>query len=274
MNSALHHIGAVLGGVAPGLLVGLICVLLGFAVERVREARPRGLPTIAFNLVYAALSSVLQSLLQPVTAALTGLILASAGYGLIALPDHGWRLLPAVAVYVLAMDFGEYVFHRAQHRFPVLWAMHSLHHSDPDMNISTTNRHFWAEHGVKSLTTYLAVALMFKTNIAVVAGYGLVGFYNYVVHMRLRMGYGRFSPLLNAPLYHRVHHSRRLGDENINFAALFPIFDVLFGSYRRPVPADFPPTGLASGETPAGLIEGMLWPFRALLARRPLLRAP
>src|SRR4051812_4194107 len=42
-----------------------------------------------------------------------------------------WLALPA---FVLTMDLGEYLFHRAQHAIPWLWKLHSLHHSDPNMS--------------------------------------------------------------------------------------------------------------------------------------------
>jgi sterol desaturase/sphingolipid hydroxylase (fatty acid hydroxylase superfamily) len=262
-----------LSGLVVGVLVSLFCVLIGFSIERALTARPPRLSAIAFNLVYSAMASTIQALLRPAAVAITGLVAAAGGGGLIALPDRGWQLAPALAGYILAMDFGEYLFHRAQHRIPALWAMHSLHHSDPDMNISTTARHFWAEHALKSLTVYLAVGLIFKANPTILGGYGLIGFYNYFAHMKVRVGFGRFSMLLNAPLYHRIHHSMNPADENLNFAALFPIFDVIWGSYRAPARHECPATGLASRETPASLLEAVFWPFRGLAGMRLVLKA-
>jgi sterol desaturase/sphingolipid hydroxylase (fatty acid hydroxylase superfamily) len=223
-----------LSGLVVGVLVSLFCVLIGFSIERALTARPPRLSAIAFNLVYSAMASTIQALLRPCR---------------------------------------EYLFHRAQHRIPALWAMHSLHHSDPDMNISTTARHFWAEHALKSLTVYLAVGLIFKANPTILGGYGLIGFYNYFAHMKVRVGFGRFSMLLNAPLYHRIHHSMNPADENLNFAALFPIFDVIWGSYRAPARHECPATGLASRETPASLLEAVFWPFRGLAGMRLVLKA-
>jgi sterol desaturase/sphingolipid hydroxylase (fatty acid hydroxylase superfamily) len=257
-----------LSGLVVGVLVSLFCVLIGFSIEHSLAPRPPRLSAVAFNLIYSAVSSTIQALLRPAMATVIGLAAAAGGGGLIALPDGEWQLAPALAAYILAMDFGEYLFHRAQHRIPALWAMHSLHHSDPDMNVSTTARHFWAEHALKSLTVYLAVGLIFKANPTILGAYGLIGFYNYFAHMNVRVGFGRFSMLLNAPLYHRIHHSMRPADENLNFAALFPIFDVICGSYRAPEPHEMPVTGLASRETPANLLEAVFWPFRERNDRR------
>ena len=43
---------------------------------------------------------------------------------------------------------------------------------------------------------------------------------------------------------HRIHHSRLAGDRDKNFAAYFPIWDVIFGTYRAPVNDQFPPSGV------------------------------
>ena len=37
----------------------------------------------------------------------------------------GWL---AVVLFIVVYDLGEYLFHRMQHRIPLLWSMHSLHH--------------------------------------------------------------------------------------------------------------------------------------------------
>ena len=46
----------------------------------------------------------------------------------------------------------------ASHRIPALWAMHSLHHSDPEMTALTTNRHFWGDQLIKALTIWSAMS--------------------------------------------------------------------------------------------------------------------
>jgi sterol desaturase/sphingolipid hydroxylase (fatty acid hydroxylase superfamily) len=68
----------------------------------------------------------------------------------VALADGGdLPFLAGFALFLFVKDFGEYIFHRAQHRIPLLWAMHSLHHSDPEMAVLTTGRHFWGDQVLK-----------------------------------------------------------------------------------------------------------------------------
>src|SRR4051794_23434610 len=72
------------------------------------------------NLKVWAASSTVQALILPALGGLTPLAVNAAGGGLIVLPAEGWALVVGIAVYVVAMDLGEYVFHRAQHAVPWL----------------------------------------------------------------------------------------------------------------------------------------------------------
>lgn len=169
----------------------------------------------------------------------------------------------ALALFVLAMDLGEFLFHRAQHTVPFLWAMHALHHSDPDMSALTTQRHFWGDSILKSLTIWPAAAMLISPTPEIVAGYGVIGLWHFFAHARLDANFGRWSWLINSPAYHRRHHSTLPEHYNSNFAGLFPIYDVIFGTYHRP--EGFPPTGLDS--KPGSLREVLVWPLREVRRR-------
>jgi sterol desaturase/sphingolipid hydroxylase (fatty acid hydroxylase superfamily) len=60
----------------------------------------------------------------------------------------GWGLLnqvqiPFVAALVLSMllmDLAKYGQHYALHRVPLLWRLHRVHHSDPDLDVTTSLR--------------------------------------------------------------------------------------------------------------------------------------
>jgi len=163
----------------------------------------------------------------------------------------------AVALYVIVFDLSEYLFHRAQHSIPLLWSMHSMHHSDPEMSVLTTNRHFWADPIFKTLTVWSAAAMVISATPLALAVYALLSFWNLLSHSNLRLNLGRWSWLINSPAYHRRHHSSVPAHFNSNFAALFPIWDVIAGSYHRP--DGFPPTGLEL--RPRSVAQLLIWPI-------------
>jgi sterol desaturase/sphingolipid hydroxylase (fatty acid hydroxylase superfamily) len=149
--------------------------------------------------------------------------------------------------YVVVLDFAQYWVHRAQHRFDWWWALHALHHSQRHMTFWTDNRN----HLLDSFVTDAIFA-----SIALVIGVPPAQFALLVVasrmvesvsHANLSLPFGRVGErLLVGPLFHRVHHaiaSSPHGDyRGANYAVLFPVWDVLFGT------ADFTrtpgPTGI------------------------------
>ena len=167
--------------------------------------------------------------------------------------------VPAFILFFLVMDFSEYLFHRAQHSIPWLWRLHALHHSDDDMNATTTERHFWGDAALKAVTIRPAAALLVHPTSEILFAYMVCGLWNYVAHSRLPLNFGRFSWAFNSPAYHRRHHSAVPEHHNSNYAALLPIWDVLFGSYYVPS-KDLPPTGL--GGQPPSAIQALSWPFQ------------
>ena len=64
----------------------------------------------------------------------------------------------------------------------------------------------------------------------------------------MRVPFGPLTPVIAGPQLHRLHHSRRPEHTDVNFAAFFPIWDVLFGTYVRPGSDDWPETGTHDGE--------------------------
>jgi sterol desaturase/sphingolipid hydroxylase (fatty acid hydroxylase superfamily) len=170
------------------------------------------------------------------------------------------------------MDLGEYLFHRAQHAIPFLWAMHSLHHSDTALNVTSAQRHFWLEPAMKSVTIWLLVSLLFRADTLIFTTYFLASLANLLFHSNLRLGVGRASWLINTPQYHRLHHSIEPEHNGVNYAAILPIFDVLTGAYRRPRAGEYPATGLP--ERSARPHELLVWPARDALRRVEITAGP
>jgi sterol desaturase/sphingolipid hydroxylase (fatty acid hydroxylase superfamily) len=265
MMGAAYNLQTV-AALSTTFLLSLFLVGCGLMLERTRPAR--GLPSraVIFNIVYMISSTFIQGVISPLILAGTAIVVGALGGGLVMLPAEGFGLIPAALVYIVTLDLFEYIFHRAQHAVPALWAMHSLHHSDPAMNVSTTSRHFWLEQAIKSVTIYLAASVIFAAPPVIIFIYAAVSYYNFFSHMNLRVGFGRFV-LLNSPQNHRIHHSSQPLHRDKNFAGLFPIFDVLGGTHYMPAADEYPATGLDDGDRPVNLMEAIAWPARGVLRR-------
>jgi sterol desaturase/sphingolipid hydroxylase (fatty acid hydroxylase superfamily) len=180
------------------------------------------------------------------------------------LSDRGsWLLsLPLVLFSMLLRDFFRYWFHRLQHTSKWLWAEHELHHSDDHMNVTTSGRHHWLEFPLQSIFISAPMILLFRLPVVTVIGVAvLMQAMDYFIHLNARISFGAFNRVLATPQVHRIHHSRLPEHMDKNFAAYFPIWDIIFGTYHHPAKGEYPPSGLASGRTVYSVPYAIIMPF-------------
>jgi sterol desaturase/sphingolipid hydroxylase (fatty acid hydroxylase superfamily) len=220
------------------------------------ELRDRGRNFLLVLAVAPALAGVL-SLLQfiPDTVAARGLIgIVLGGWH----PTSPWAMALATAVYAFVWDFFQYWSHRAQHVVCWLWPAHALHHDDDRVNTTTTLRStLWA--GVLGfVVVQVPTAIVCGVDLLTIYGaYLLFATWGFVNHANVRASFGPLTPVISGPQLHRVHHGRSPQYHNSNYAAFFPLWDVVFRTYRAPAPGEFPATGLAD-RTPRPLGAGQL----------------
>src|SRR5205807_714592 len=82
----------------------------------------------------------------------------------------------------------------------------------------------------------------------------------YYWHHRLQH---RIPVLWEQHQLHRILHSRQPEHRDKNFAAFFPVWDLLFGTYCRAKPGEWPATGLFEEERRATLSDAVIGPFAA-----------
>jgi len=170
--------------------------------------------------------------------------------------DRLWPGVTDVAVisfvlYLLLFDLVDYWLHRAQHHFNWWWQLHALHHSQRQMTMWSDNRNHLLDDVLRD-GVMVAVALLVGIGpgqfVAVVAATQLL---ESLSHANLRASFGPvLGRLLVSPRFHRLHHSIGLGHESHgpgslggrNFAVLFPLWDMVFGSANFEDRYD--PTGL------------------------------
>jgi sterol desaturase/sphingolipid hydroxylase (fatty acid hydroxylase superfamily) len=154
------------------------------------------------------------------------------------------RSLLLVAAYVAVADFVFYWYHRAQHRFSFLWALHELHHADTELNATTSFRTFWLEYPVQALVVSVPTLILLGIDRTAAVIFPLVQTVILMfTHWNVRLRLGPLTPVFCGPQLHRIHHSRLPQHRDTNFSQVLPVFDVLFGTYCAPGRDEFPPTG-------------------------------
>lgn len=155
--------------------------------------------------------------------------------------------LVSFLVYLVVLDFVAYWLHRWQHRFNWWWSLHALHHSQREMSFWSDDRNHLLDDLLID-SAHVMVALLIGVPpgqfIALVVVSRMI---ESLSHANLRLHFGRVGErLLVSPRFHRVHHGVGVGHEGrtqgCNFAVLFPIWDVMFGTAN--FECTFPATGI------------------------------
>jgi sterol desaturase/sphingolipid hydroxylase (fatty acid hydroxylase superfamily) len=253
------------------------CFAVGIVIELLfsRNARPTARQYLA-NVKYSVVYLGAIFLLGPsIWYSVVKIRDASGFHGLINVDflDQSTILnqLVMAALYLFLLDFFQYWWHRAQHRFPLLWDQHTVHHSDEALNVTTAVRHHWTEFMLQAFAIALPLTMLFKITAVQTGVVGvLIGSLQFYLHGNLPISFGRLSWLVGNPQVHRVHHSILPEHQNKNFAAYFPVWDVVFGTYQQPGKGEFPPTGVAGVHLESALSLST-YPFR-LWSQRLILR--
>lgn len=149
-------------------------------------------------------------------------------------------------IYLVVLDLLDYWLHRGQHRLRWWWALHALHHSQRKMS-------FWTDSRNHLLDSLIIDAV--KAAVALAIGVEPAQFVGLVIaarvlqslqHANLAWSFGPLGHVLVSPLFHRVHHAIGVGHEGrrygCNFAVLFPLWDIVFGTADYRVAIE--PTGI------------------------------
>jgi sterol desaturase/sphingolipid hydroxylase (fatty acid hydroxylase superfamily) len=245
------------------LVFSVLLIGVGRAIEWLRPAQPdQPSESVRFNLKYALVNVGASWLFAPFAGAVAVFLVNRAGGGFIQLRSDGWWFPVSLSVYLVMKDLLEYFWHRSQHSIPVLWAMHSLHHSDEAFNVSTGWRHFWFEGVLRIAVVFPILGIIFETPVAILNTAAILYTLNHAwAHLNIRLSLGRWKLWVMNPQYHRLHHSVEPEHWNRNFADLFPVIDVIFGTASVPRSDEFPATGLVPHERPKSVFDAVIWPL-------------
>ena len=187
---------------------------------------------VSTNLIIFGGNSLITQVLAGWTLLLWSSYMSNEGWGLLYALDVG--LVPHVIVSVILLDLIAYGIHRLYHRVPFLWRFHRAHHSDLDMDGTTSIRFHLGEvvitTGVKGLSVWtLGVSpagFLISETIALAAG--LFSHGNFRLPRSLEP---RLRLAIVTPTMHWIHHSCRPAEHNRNLGVVFSGWDRLFGTY-------------------------------------------
>ncbi len=143
---------------------------------------------------------------------------------------------------IVLFDCWQYWWHRFNHRVPLLWRFHAVHHSDAEMD-ATSGVRFHTGEMVLSMLARLLVLPLLGLSLPELLVYEAISLPVILFHhSNLRMS-NRADRCLRwvivTPWMHYVHHSRWQPETDSNYTSFLSVWDRLFGSFRlRDRPAE------------------------------------
>jgi sterol desaturase/sphingolipid hydroxylase (fatty acid hydroxylase superfamily) len=209
-------------------LLFLLMVIEQFAHFRSIERKGRWLTNFALTII-----AIITMFSIPVT------FISSAGYaeheqwGLLNMIHSHWAIVLLLAL--LVRSFISFFTHYLAHRVPFIWRIHRVHHLDTALDVTTNVRFHPFEFLVNSIIG-VPIILLAGLPVWTLMLYELLDVaITLISHANISLPH-KAERLLRyivvTPDLHRVHHSSHQPETDSNFGAVFPLWDIIFKTFR------------------------------------------
>jgi sterol desaturase/sphingolipid hydroxylase (fatty acid hydroxylase superfamily) len=230
-SSQLDHETTVQIFIYAGLMIGLWLTEAVIISTNFKSKCVHALRNIKFIGTALPVQLVMTVPVLAVSAIVTG-----RHWGILSCSVFSKHQLIKMVVGFLILDFLDYVYHVSMHKFKPLWRFHLVHHTDNEMDVTTTVREHPGE-------TFLRMCFLIVWILLTGAGAGLLllrqtceTISNVTSHTSFRLAPKAeqlIGLLFVTPNIHHVHHHFELPYTDCNYGDVFSIWDRLFGTYKR-----------------------------------------
>jgi sterol desaturase/sphingolipid hydroxylase (fatty acid hydroxylase superfamily) len=150
----------------------------------------------------------------------------------------GTPLVLQIVAFMLINDLKFYWLHRRDHAFRFFWRFHKIHHSQSEIYWLSVRDH--PSYALERDFSVIAIAFLLGISFeAVLIEMGTrIAIASVVAHLNvdfpnLEDKFPWWAYLIVTPNYHAWHHTLH-SRYNANLAEMFPIWDVIFGTFEHP----------------------------------------
>ena len=172
-----------------------------------------------------------------------------------------------VVAMIVLLDYTLWIWHWMNHKVPILWRFHLVHHVDRDLDASTALRFHFGE---------LLLSLVFRAGVVVVIGADVTALWIWQTilfvailfhhsNIRLPAAVDRaLVRLIVTPRMHGIHHSDRREETDSNWSSILSVWDFMHRTMRIDVPQESVTIGVPAYDDPRDVTIGkaLLLPFR------------
>jgi len=232
--------------VALGIVFLVLLGALFVPLERRFAARPR-LPSSSLfhrrrltDLAHWLIAAPLGRLLANVAVVV---VIATCLPAVLAVRKGATHHVPLV-VSLVVVDFVGYWVHRVMHH-RAFWPFHAIHHSPRELDWFTSARNHPLAEAIGRALGVLPLVLLGVDLRGLAPLLPIFGLWAIFLHANIRWRFGPLRYVVATPLFHRWHHGRDREAHDKNFAGLFPIWDIAFGTFHLP---DHEPAALGTDD--------------------------
>ena len=151
------------------------------------------------------------------------------------MPNTRWPVWSLWMIALISFDFWMYCWHVLNHKLPLLWRFHSVHHTDRELDVSSALR-FHSGEIILSAGARLAVLPLLGMSIEKLLVYELILqpvilFHHSNVRVP-RLLDRALRMIIVTPWMHWVHHSDYRPETDSNYASVLSVWDRLFDTFR------------------------------------------
>ena len=169
---------------------------------------------------------------------------------------------------LLLSDCLAWVQHWLKHKIPWLWQIHTIHHSQREINMFTDLRLHFLEY-IISRSVVIIPMMMFAVNTPQIAAYTVFNtWFTRLYHANIKSNFGFLRYIFVTPQSHRIHHSVEKRHQDKNFGVIFSFWDRLFRTQHENCD-EYPETGIVDPSFPlekeTSLLSLLMVPCRQLI---------
>ena len=133
---------------------------------------------------------------------------------------------------LLLLDLlGAWLIHWIQHRVKWMWGFHIIHHTDQQIDVTTSLRHHPGENIFRLLFTAMAVFFSGASFGVVMMYQTLSVIFTQLTHANIKI-FPKIDKFLSSvfvtPNFHKIHHHKSLPYTDSNYGNIFSIWDHIF----------------------------------------------
>ncbi len=189
---------------------------------------------IAHNILYYSVFLVSPILTVAIASSLFWLAEPLLSRQQLAIWPSNWPLILQLLLTLVIAEFVAYWVHRAHHSVPILWRLHSIHHSPQRLYWFNTGR-FHLFNALFDVIPVFVVLFLLGISEKVFMAFLLFTAVNaFFQHGNLKVSIGPLNWIVSGAELHRWHHSNLLEESNHNYGQNLIIWDVVFGTRYLP----------------------------------------